>query len=472
MGNPEKLKARRLGIVLGLYLFAGTAGILPADGGPEESVILFGGEGTGKGMSVEELAAAAAAGNYSLKQAGRSVDEAERNLEGVFELDRSSITGSGTYGYAADITNPHSFVLSAAAAVPIIPQVLFGGSVTVPLYGTAAEVGGGEGGINGSVSVGLKPFSGFTDTGKADAAYEKARTAEAYLRRELVFEMEELVFNYLRSEKDLDLEKRRLELREDEYSTAKEEYGLGEISIPEVNDVYDELLAARREYYAAEKALLSTKKELAVFLGVPGGKNAGAAAYIVADISEEELESLSITRAEQMKRLTGGTPVSRELENLRIDLEALVSERAAVRTYSPDFSIDANFAMPGNTFRLGASFSFSPEDIQSDEVKTIEEKIMTAREQVETEMYGLTLTKKLLQAELNSAREMLELNRSAREDALLACEEAFFLAGEGELTELELRQTKLDAETAELRVFSALYDLLHVQREYVLLHSE
>lgn len=245
------------------------------------------------GLTIEELAFRAALNNNSIKQAARSLNQAERNLDGPLELDRSSISVSGDYGYAgADGTDgedlSHSFSLKTTASVPIIPQVQLGGSVTVPLI-EEAQTGpsvAGPSGTNGSVQLSLAPFAQFQDTSKTEAAYTKSYTAFRYLERDLIYSIESAVLDFIAAYKEKEYKAEKLTLEEDRYETVKLEYDFGEATISEVSDVYDDLTGARQDYFTTERQLLSAEKNMIQILGEK------ETSIIIADVFQDELNTI------------------------------------------------------------------------------------------------------------------------------------------------------------------------------------
>lgn len=64
---------------------------------------------------------------------------------------------------------------------------------------------------------------------------------------------------------------------------------------------------------------------------------------------------------------------------------------------------------------------------------------------------------------------MVNLSRSAREDALLTLEETRFLAEEGDRTTIELARAELSLETRKTALYAAMVELYTLQGELLLL---
>ena len=432
-----------------------------------------------EGLTVYELHQLAAEDNTSIKQAARSILQTERGLESIFTLDKTSVGVSSEYGYGEPERDDsgHSLSLTTSASVPVIPQLQLGGSVHFPILGssldsaaagtepgTEAAASGEVPGVSGSVSLTLSPFAGFMDTSKNEAAYEKAVTALEYLENELFFSVESAVLDYLTASKDRDVKNRTLELKEELYSVKKQEYELGEAAIPDVSDALDEVTAARQEYYSAENTLISAAQNLRNTVGET------QRGIEIADISQAAIDGLIEFRSETLDGKGEAAVRSRALDDLFTDLEQLRAELKATKVYDPDFDVSASLSFPDPGFSGTVSFSFSPDDIQNDEVDTLQENILSKEEQLAQERFSLELQRQMFLSRIDANLELMELSRSALKDAELALEEVRFLAQQGERTSLELASAVLDVRSAELRLFQSACDVVSAQSDLLLLY--
>lgn len=434
---------------------------------------------TEEGLTVFELHQLASEDNTSIKQAARSILQTERGLEPVFTLDKTSIGVRSEYGYGEPEGDDsgHSLSLTTSASVPVIPQLQLGGSVHFPILGTSRDsaaagtapgtevsASGEDSAVIGSVSLTLSPFAGFIDTSKNEAAYEKALIALEYLEKELYFSVEAAVLDYLAASKDRDVKNRILELKEEIYSVKKQEYEMGEAAIPDVSDALDEVTTARKEYYSAENTLISAAQSLSLTLGET------QRGIEIADIPQAEIDGLIESRSETLDGKGEAAVGSRDLDDLLIDLKQLRAELKATKMYEPDLDISAVISFPDSGFSGTVSFSFSPDDIQNDEVDTLQENILSKEEQLTREQFSLELQRQILLTRIAANLEFLELNRSALKDAELTLEEVRFLAQEGERTSLELASAALDVRSAELRLFQSACGVVSAQADLLLLY--
>jgi len=227
----------------------------------------------------------------------------------------------------------------------------------------------------------------------------------------------------------------------------------------------DEVTTARQEYYSAENDLLSAEKNLSLTLGETEGDIA------LADMSQADIDGLIESRAASLAEKGEGTVQSLDLDNLLTDLEQLRAELEAAHVYDPDFDISASLSFPDPSFTGTVSFSFSPDDIQNDDVDTLKENILSKEEQIAQELFSLDLQRQMLSSQVAMNLEMTDLSRSALEDAELALAEVEFLAQEGERTSLERASAKLDVRNAELSLYKSACAVATAQGDLLMLYN-
>jgi hypothetical protein len=408
-----------------------------------------------QGLSVEALVEQAESGNIELKQMLRTLHQAERNLEGPLTLDVSSVTFGARYGDALSA--------SGDLSIPIVPQITVGGGVAVPLYNdSAAEEGPGE--VTGSINLTARPFASPKLTARSTESYEKAYYSYIYRKAELLFSVEKVFLTVLTAEKERTDAEEMLRLRTEEYEIAKKKYSLGEATLRELTDQADSLSEARQSYYSREKALLSAERDFYTVIG-----RTSAAETVIRPITLDELLEWIEKRDGVVQSRKNGPPQSLTLAMLRIELASLAAEKGMLRTYRPNLSVTAAIDVPSNDFSAGISYSFSPEDIQTDEVTALKENVLSVEEKIENELFTLQKETEMLLSQTRTAYEILNLNRSAYEDAILTLEEVRFLAEEGERTRVELQQAELSAQSKRTALYASAVELYILQGDFILL---
>ncbi len=423
-----------------------------------------------QGLSVEALVEQAESGNIELKQALRTLHQAERDLEGPLTLDTFRVSLAARYGSATPsggTAAPEGDALSASGdlSIPIVPQITLGGGVAVPLYDSlAAEEGPGE--VSGSVNLTARPFASPKPTARSTESYEKAYYSYIYRKAELLYSVEKVFLSVLTAEKERTDAEKILRLRTKEYEIAKEKYNLGEATLKELTNQADALSEARQSYYSGEKALLSAERDFFTVIG-----RTSTADTVIRPVTLDDVSERIEKRSGVVQSFRNGPPQSLNLALLRIELESLTAQKGMLRTYRPDLSVTASMDFPSSDFSVGISYSFSPGDIKTDEVATLEENILSMEEKIRNELFTLQKEKEMLLSQTRTAEEILNLNRSAYEDALLTLEEVRFLAEEGDRTRIELLQAELSAQSKRTALYASAVELYTLLGDFILLFT-
>ena len=442
------------------------------------------------GMSVEELILAAEKGNVELNAAARGVNQAERNLEGPLTLEKSKLSlgsrydyldgdsgsGGGTQPGGAASSESHALSASADLSLPIIPQLLLGGSVKLPLYDSSAGDAGPKE-VSGSLSLTAYPFAGSVFTAQSSAAYNRALYSYQYAAHELSFSVEKAVLGLLTASMERSDGEDNLDIAREEYEITKEKYEIGEADFDELSDKSDALTEARQHLYTREKDLLSAERmfygTIGTSLNLPkeSDKRDGDRPDDIAikPVPLEELSEGVENRERIIETVRKKVPESLKLTLLRVELEEMKSEEEATWAYRPDLSLTAAMDIPLAGFSAGITYSFSPANVKVDEKTTLKENILSKEEEIIREMYYLEKEKEMLLSQIQTAAELVNLSRSAREDALLTLEETQFLAEEGDRTTIELARAELSLETKKTDLYAAMVDLYTLQGELLLL---
>ena len=296
--------------------------------------------------------------------------------------------------------------------------------------------------------------------------YEKAYYSYIYRKAELLYSVEKVFLSVLTAEKERTDAEDILRLRTEEYEIAKEKYNLGEAALKELTDQADALSEARQSSYSGEKALMSAEMEFYTVIG-----RASTAETVIRPVTLDDVSKWIERRSGVVQALRNGPPQSLTLALLRIELKSLTAEKGMLRTYRPDLSVTASMDFPSNDLSAGISYSFSPGDIKTDEVTTLKENLLSLEEKIQNELFTLQKEKEMLLSQTRTAYEILNLNRSAYEDALLTLEEVRFLAEEGERTRVELLQAELSAQSKRTALYASTVELYTLLGDFILLFT-
>ena len=188
--------------------------------------------------------------------------------------------------------------------------------------------------------------------------------------------------------------------------------------------------------------------------------------------SAKQLEELIRGRAEQVGGLaaTGG-PSSETLENLKLELTALQDELKATPLWRPDFNLSGSVGVSDpSDYSVGASISFSPDDLKDEERADLEEEIREVLVDIQVEQFDLSLQKQLAEQNIGIAEQALEAASLAQEQASLTLRETELLYRQGDRTVFELEQARLSVENAQIDSFAAAADLYRAQSELLMLY--
>ena len=411
-------------------------------------------------LTIEQIALRAQAENPRVLKALRSLENAEEDLAGESRLLETRLSLESVYGTSQNQsgTPADEAELSGQAGitVPLLDQLSVGGSLTARQ--------GEE--LEGALSLSVTPFVASDPTYPEEEAYGQALVAWQTLRRKTTFDAEQAVLAYLLAGMEVEAAEKTLQLEQELYETVRKELELGEASFEQLQDQLSELTDARKNLYTTESQGLSSWKDLQLLFN-PGGEEVEPA-----PLSFQQLEELIRRREEQVGGLaaTGG-PSSQTLENLKLELTALQDELKATPLWRPDFNLSGSVGVSDpSAYSIGASISFSPDDIQDEERTDLEEEIHEVLVDIQVEQFDLSLQKQLVEQNIGIAEQALEAASLAEQQAALTLRETELLYRQGDRTVFELEQARLSRENAQIDSFAAAADLYRAQSELLMLY--
>jgi len=413
-------------------------------------------------LTIEQIALQAQAENPQVLKALRVLNNAEEDLAGESRLLETRLSLESDYGTSQNQggTPAEEAGLSGQAAitVPLLDQLSVGGSITARQ--------GEE--LEGALSLSVTPFAVSDPTYPEEEAYGRALVAWQRLRRQTYFDAEQAVLAYLIAGMEVEAAEKTFQLEQELYETVRKELELGEASFEELQDQLGELTDARKKLYTTESQGMSSWKQLQLLFD-PEGEEVEPA-----PLSLEQLEELIRDREEQVDGLaaTGG-PSSETLENLKLELTALQEELNDTPRWRPDFNLSGSLGVPDpSAYSIGASISFSPDDVKDEERTDLEEEIREVLVDIQVEQFDLSLQKQLVEQNIGIAEQALQAASLAQEQASLTLRETELLYRQGDRTVFELEQARLSVENAQIDSFAAAADLYRAQSELLMLFVE
>jgi outer membrane protein TolC len=390
-------------------------------------------------------------GNLDLARAREALKTAQEALPWKSQLSSTKATLSGSYDVSgAEGTSK----ADASVTVPVVPQVSLGASVS------------SQGSAGATLSV--SPFAAGVTRYQETAAYENARADLAYQTASLGYQIESAAYGVLQAQAALDTARGRHALEERALGIAEQSYSLDGISWEDLEQARTDLNDARQAAFDAERAHLSARVKLYQLVGPSGAEPS------VASVAFEDLQAAIVGRDAAVAETTARTAATLALAKARTALQALQGQLAATPTYRPNVSLGARLTygfQPSTISASGSlSFSFSPNDVQTDERKDIQVSIQAKEHELAFEGLSATFQTDVAARALEVSRAALDGRTTGLRQARLTLEEAELLFEQGERTEIEVEETRLAVRSAENALLSAAEAVLAAQADILLLH--
>ena len=395
-------------------------------------------------LSIGQIAELAQSRNLEILKAGLIVERARDDLQGEPELINSTVSVQSGYPYAG---------VGSELSLPLVPQITVGAGFVMDRYWQTGE----------SFSLSIEPFEPRRHTYSEEKALKLALAGEHYLERAIYLDAEQAALDLLIRDMDRQLARSAAELEQRRYELARKRQELGEASFQDVQDRLLDLLEVQEKLYDTEQRYLSDWKSLQM-LFAPSER-----LIAVTPLSVDELLGLSAARAGEVERYRDAQPLTKRLQDLRLELAALQAEREVTPAWRPDLDLTVAAASPTFSPVFGLTFSFSPNQLKRDEREDLAEDIEVKRMEIAAERYAAGLQKMLEQQSIAIVEQALLTARTQRERDRIALREAELLFQQGKRTTLELEQLRLNLRRSEILTFQAASEVYRVMGEYLLL---
>jgi hypothetical protein len=429
-------------VIAGLWLCLGSAAVWVEESLPTVS------------LSVGEIAQRAQVRNLDILIAARTVERARKDLIGEPELMDSSLSAGG--GYAAGGIGTAGWYGQSSLNLQIVSQLSAGASVVVEEPGVFGE----------SVSITVKPFELSRQTYSEEEALASAIIRERYLKRSTYLDAEQAALNLLISDMERTLARATEDLEQRKYELAQRRQEIGEASFQDVQDQLVNFIDARQNLFSSESGYLGAWRTLQL-LFAPSRERIAVVPLTITEVME-----MVQRRRGQVKAFEQVDPVTEELQYLKLELAALEGQLKATSLWRPELNLSAAVDFPyvyPDSFSVGASLSFSPNQLKKDERDDLRKDIEIKLMEIDAEIAAALLQKSLEQQNIVLADQALASAQIQAKRDELTLQEAELLFQQGMRTTLELEQLRLNLRRTRNLTFSSAVELYRVLGEYQIL---
>lgn len=389
--------------------------------------------------SLDEIAAYGAENNISYRNSKISLLKAEDSIEGLFLLDKSSVSTTGSYSGSS--FEEGEWGGSVKLTMPVVEQLSLTGSVDQDL--------------RGSVSLNLSPLAHSDSREQSEIAFDSSIISAEASRLNAELSAVTSALNWMTAYRDYETQKLQAEMSGSQYMDDKYRFDLGEISFEDLQDSLVQWSSDRISLTEKEEKYLDSESSLYSQLGV--GDDDVSLSYL----SIKDLESALTQIIGELDPEEGDFLKSSKLQ-IAV-LSRLSAEESFDNTwiYEPDLQAGASVSFDEegmSGFSASLTLSFSLDDIQSTEKHISSEELSIARAEEaqsrsEAEIEFGRITDTIESSALN--REIAEIEF---EQAGILQSEAQLLYERGDLSSLELEESRLSFARSENALFSALAD--------------
>lgn len=405
-------------------------------------------------LSVEEIVRRVAVQNLEVIRSSLRIERARVELAGdPWYRDASVSAGAGYSRDPEDETDTDEWSARTDLTVPVVPQLSLGAGLSVVEDEDLEE----------ELSITFEPFTPGRATYDEERELRGAIVSRRHLIAELALETEVAAYTVLVGDLERTLSESTLQLEQARYELALRRQEVGEASFLDVQEQQNELIDARRSLYEAEQRYLRAGTELQLLIS-PGGERIAPNPEAL-----DELPALIESRLIEIERRHSALPVTEVLELAELDLAALEAELATVGRWRPEIELGATHALPDNSSQVELTFTFSPGQLVTREIRDLEREIEIARLTVAGERYAAELDRDLGARSIEIARQALESTTVQEEQDRVALAEGEILYLEGGRTSLQLEQLRLNVVRAEIARYEAEVELVRLIGEQLAL---
>jgi hypothetical protein len=402
-------------------------------------------------VTIDDIAARAAAGNLDLVKAKAAVAQAQADLaaQGTLSSSRLSLGASyGTDSTGSAAGQPAGGVQAQAqVSVPVIPQLSISGSVSS--QGT------------GSISVTITPFAMGTATYAQEATWRKAVLQLSYQAAKTDYDVRAAAWAVTAAQMTLAAAQAALALEQDRADVKEKAYPMGGLTYDALQTERTALTSARQGSLDAQKALVNAKAALYRLIGAGSGQPDVTAATLA------DLSALVAKRDAAVAALPAASGASLTLRTLQVERDALRAQLAATPVYSPALSLSGSVSYPLNA-SASISFSFSPSDVKISDHDKVTAALSQKEQEIEIERLAVSLQAEVREQSMALARQVVDERQAEVKQAETALAEARLLETQGRATSLERRQAEVDIASAQARLYGAVIAVLAAQADILL----
>jgi hypothetical protein len=398
-------------------------------------------------LTLSEFVSQAVAESSAIADAEEAAEEALDALSPGYDFDalRLSLSGSGRYTPdPAPTQDPFAPSASANLSIPVIPQISLSAQVS-----TNFET------VDSSYSLSISPLASRKVTYRERKAYEMATLQLVSLAVTVPYQFEQAAYCLILAELSAATAKDKLALEESEYNVSKEQYEIGDLGWSQYNAAVDSYSSAQRGVFDAERSELSARRQLTDLVGI----TLGSATLVAPEIDAIESE---LNRRKNRIETEEASALSTGVITAEIELRSLEGELKATPVIEPTLSISANANLPFTSVNGSVSFTLSPAQYNGDKRDDLKHDIEDKSEDLEIEKLSLEFEINMIKRQIESAERLYATSVTSVESARIAFEEAEFLHAEGDRTDTELEEARLNLDSANQNRYKNAVNLLSV----------
>lgn len=389
--------------------------------------------------SIDDIAAYGSENNISYRNSRISLMKAEENLQGIFLLDESSVSTTGSY--SGSFFDEGEWGGSVRMDIPVIEQLSLSGSVDHDL--------------DGSLSLNLSPLAHSDSRVQSEITLDSALISAEASRLNAEVTAVSVALNWMTAYREYETQKLQSELSRSLYMDDKVRFDLGEITFDELQDSLVQWSSDRVTLKEKEDQYMNSESSLFSQLGAGGDE---------LRVKQLTAEDLQVSLGKIIRELDPEEGDYLKSSELKLSVLSRVSAEESLKNtwiYEPDLQAKASIdfdeeGMSG--FSASLTLSFSLDDIQSTEREiSREEAAIAAAEEAQTRSDAELEFGQIIDSIESSAlnREIAEIEY---EQAAILLSEAELLMRRGDLSSLELDESRLSLSRSENALFSALAD--------------
>ncbi|MBB6478855.1 TolC family protein [Spirochaeta isovalerica] len=395
--------------------------------------------------TLDEIAAFGAENNLEYKSGQAALLRAENNRQSILLLEKTTIGATGSYNDSAQSSGEAGGIstwgIKADIEIPVTEQVSLSGSINQDGDGSAA--------------INLKPLSHSDSREQSLNSYSSALVSAEAARLNSESSALNAALNWMSASREYDTQKRQTELSGASYLDDKVRFDLGEITFDELQDSMVNWSQARVTLSEKENQFRSAESNLYSALGASKGD------VSISSLTVDKLESAVDGLQSRLNREEGDFLKSSQLKLAVLSKESAAAALKNTWAYEPDLTAGASLSFDDTGYKgFAATLSFS---LSLDNIQATEKEIS----RYEYEIASQKELQSRYEAELNFSQiidtiESTAINRDIAnieyEQAEILLSEAELLFKRGDISEMDLEESRISLQVSENALFKALAD--------------